>query len=83
MNVNCESIRSAREMFPQVLTEITYAEAHFRIHNELTSAISLHSRKLLFYHDFFEFTIFAHFSGLILSCGAYWTEIAVQPASAG
>jgi hypothetical protein len=68
LNGNSTVLQAARAMFPQVLKEVACAEAHYRIHSDLNRALSAHSRELIFYHDFFEHTILAHFSGMILSC---------------
>ena len=49
-----------------VLTELEFAKAHYRIYSDLTAAIKKEP-SLNRYRDFFDMTIFAHFSGMIMS----------------
>jgi hypothetical protein len=49
-----------------MLNELEFAKAHYRIYSDLTSAISKEP-SLNRYRDFFDTTIFAHFTGMIMS----------------
>jgi hypothetical protein len=49
-----------------MLNELEFAKAHYRIYSDLTAAINKEP-SLNRYRDFFDTTIFAHFSGMIMS----------------
>ena len=50
----------------EMLNELEFAKAHYRINSDLKAAISK-DPSLNRYRDFFDITIFAHFSGMIMS----------------
>ncbi len=50
-----------------MLTEVEYAWAHYRIYNDLKEALSAKKAILARYSDFFDLTILAHLSGMILA----------------